>query len=111
MGSYGHQAELKGRMAEEQAKDTEAHAAVERAYHEVLGRTPDQAGLRSFSERMIKENRDGNWVRDVLRNSPEGRKKSTLAHRKIKMTMIPAAIFAACPPTSAAELPTCSHSG
>ncbi|HVZ22105.1 MAG TPA: peptidase inhibitor family I36 protein [Vicinamibacterales bacterium] len=57
-------------------------AIVRRAYQDVLGRDPDEGGLRQYRSRII----DNGWteaqVRDSLRNSPEYREKTTMTFAK-----------------------------
>ena len=48
---------------------------VTRAYQDILGRDPDQAGLRLYRSRIIDDGWSEAQVRDTLRNSPEYREK------------------------------------
>jgi len=46
-------------------------AVVRRAYEDILGRDPDPGGLRSYTDKMIREGWSERDVREALRNSPE----------------------------------------
>jgi len=46
-------------------------AVVRRAYEDILGREPDPGGLRSYTDKMIREGWSERDVREALRNSPE----------------------------------------
>jgi len=50
---------------------TRPTAAVRSAYRDVLGREPDDAGLRLYREKMIRQGWTEQDVREALRNSPE----------------------------------------
>jgi len=45
--------------------------AVRSAYHDILGREPDEEGLRNYRAKMIREGWSEQDVRDALRNSEE----------------------------------------
>jgi Peptidase inhibitor family I36 len=49
---------------------------VRRAYQDILGREPDQAGLRLYRSRMIDDGWTEKQVRDALRSSPEYKQNS-----------------------------------
>lgn len=68
----------------------DAHSVIERAYRDILHRPPDRTGLQSFTEQLLKENRDEKWLRDALQNSPEGRKLSGVARKRVILVTIPA---------------------
>ncbi len=67
----------------------QAGAAVERAYRDVLRRPPDPGGRRTFTERVVAEQRDDAWLRDALRQSAEGR---AVARAVRRMTLKLAAV-------------------
>jgi hypothetical protein len=54
----------------------DAERIVRRAYEDVLGREPDQSGMREYRSRIIDEGWTETQVRDALRRSPEYRERS-----------------------------------
>jgi hypothetical protein len=59
----------------------DADRIVRRAYQDVLGREPDQPGLRLYRDRILDEGWTEKRVRDALRNSPEYREKAAATSR------------------------------
>ena len=55
---------------------------VRRAYQDILGRDPDDAGLRQYRSKMTDEGWNEAQVRDSLRASPEYREKTTMTRPK-----------------------------
>ena len=55
---------------------------VKRAYQDVLGRDPDEGGLRQYRSRIIDDRWTEEQVRESLRNSPEYREKTTMTRPK-----------------------------
>ena len=55
---------------------------VRRAYQDLLGREPDQAGLRQYRSRIIDDGWTEEQVRTSLRNSPEFRERNTMTRAK-----------------------------
>ena len=55
---------------------------VRRAYQDVLGRDPDDGGLRQYRGRIIDDGWTETQVRDSLRNSQEYRDKTTMTRPK-----------------------------
>ena len=55
---------------------------VRRAYQDVLGRDPDDAGLRQYRSRIIDDGWSEEQVRNSLRNSPEYRDRTTMTRAK-----------------------------
>ena len=55
---------------------------VVNAYRYILGRDPDQAGLRLYRSRIIDDGWSEAQVRDTLRNSPEYREKQAMTMPK-----------------------------
>ena len=55
---------------------------VRRAYQDLLGREPDQAGLRLYRSRILDDNWTEKQVRDALRSSPEYRELHTMTRAK-----------------------------
>ncbi len=55
---------------------------VRRAYQDVLGRDPDQGGLRQYRSLVIDEGWTEAQVRESLRKSPEYREKITMTRPK-----------------------------
>ena len=55
---------------------------VRRAYQDVLGRNPDDAGLRQYRSRIIDDGWSEEQVRNSLRNSPEYRDRTTMTRAK-----------------------------
>jgi len=55
---------------------------VRRAYQDVLGRDPDEGGLRQYRSRIVDDHWTEEQVRDSLRNSPEYREKTTMTRPK-----------------------------
>ena len=54
-------------------------AIVTRAYQDILGRDPDPGGLRSYTDKVIREGWSERDVREALRNSPE---YASMDHRR-----------------------------
>jgi TorA maturation chaperone TorD len=50
---------------------TRPTAAVRSAYRDVLGREPDDAGLRNYRDKIVRQGWTEQDVREALRNSPE----------------------------------------
>jgi hypothetical protein len=55
---------------------------VRRAYQDVLGRDPDEAGLRQYRSRIIDDGWNEEQVRNSLRSSPEFRERTTMTRQK-----------------------------
>ena len=55
---------------------------IRRAYQDVLGRDPDEGGLRQYRSRIIDDGWTEGQVRESLRNSPEYRDKITMTRAK-----------------------------
>jgi hypothetical protein len=55
---------------------------VRRAYQDVLGREPDDSGLREYRSRIIDDGWTERQVREALRDSPEYRDKTTMTRAK-----------------------------
>ncbi len=55
---------------------------IRRAYQDVLGRDPDEGGLRQYRSRIIDDGWTEEQVRNSLRNSPEYRERSTMTRAK-----------------------------
>ncbi len=55
---------------------------VRRAYQDILGRDPDEPGLRQYRSRIIDDGWTEEQVRQSLRSSPEFREKSTMTRAK-----------------------------
>ena len=55
---------------------------VRRAYQDVLGRDPDEGGLRQYRSRIIDDHWTEEQVRESLRNSPEYRDRTTMTRPK-----------------------------
>jgi hypothetical protein len=55
---------------------------IRRAYQDVLGRDPDEGGLRQYRSRIIDDGWTEEQVRNSLRNSPEYRDKITMTRAK-----------------------------
>ena len=60
----------------------EADRIVRRAYQDVLGRDPDDGGLRQYRSRIIDDGWNEEQVRNSLRNSPEYRVRTTMTREK-----------------------------
>jgi len=56
----------------------DADGIVRRAYQDLLGRDPDDAGLRQYRARIIDDNWNERQVRDSIRSSPEYRERTTM---------------------------------
>jgi len=50
----------------------DAEEMINLAYLDILGRYPDESGLRTFMEEITVHGRDDKWLRESLCNSPEG---------------------------------------
>jgi len=55
---------------------------VRRAYQDVLGRDPDEGGLRQYRSRILDDGWNEEQVRNSLRASPEYREKTTMTRAK-----------------------------
>src|SRR5262249_36929207 len=53
-----------------------------RAYQDLLGRDPDDLGLRTYRSRIIDDGWSEAQVRDAIRNSPEFRERITMTPAK-----------------------------
>ncbi|HUK35559.1 MAG TPA: peptidase inhibitor family I36 protein [Vicinamibacterales bacterium] len=60
----------------------EADRIVRRAYQDVLGRDPDEGGLRQYRSRIIDNGWTEEQVRNSLRDSPEYRARTTMTRAK-----------------------------
>ncbi len=56
-----------------------AERAVRAAYHDILGRDPDQDGLRKYRDRLVKQGWTEDQLRDNLRDSDEFRHRDVEA--------------------------------
>jgi hypothetical protein len=61
---------------------SDADRMVRNAYHDVLDRDPDDAGLRTYRSRILDDGWSESQVRDALRKSPEYRQKSQMTYSK-----------------------------
>jgi hypothetical protein len=59
----------------------EAERIVRRAYQDILGRDPDQSGMREYRSHIIDEGWTESQVRDALRRSPEYRERNNTTSR------------------------------
>ena len=55
---------------------------IRRAYQDVLGRDPDDGGLRQYRSRILDDGWSEEQVRNSLRNSPEYRVRTTMTREK-----------------------------
>ena len=55
---------------------------VRRAYEDVLGREPDESGMRFYRSKIIDEGWSEQQVRESLRNSRENRERSTMTRER-----------------------------
>jgi hypothetical protein len=86
----GDRQEERGRQGDERRGDDrrdrprgeEVDRIVRRAYRDVLGRDPDEGGLRQYRSRIIDDGWNEAQIRDSLRNSPEYREKVTMTRPK-----------------------------
>jgi hypothetical protein len=60
----------------------DADQIVRRAYQDVLGRDPDEGGLRQYRSRIIDDGWSEEKVRESLRSSPEYRDRVTMTRAK-----------------------------
>jgi len=60
----------------------EADRIVRRAYQDLLGREPDDLGLRTYRSHIIDDRWSEAQVRDAIRNSPEFRERNTMTPAK-----------------------------
>jgi hypothetical protein len=65
-----------GRRDDRRAVD--ADAIVRRAYQDLLGRDPDEGGLRQYRARIIDDGWNEQQVRESIRSSPEYRDRTTM---------------------------------
>jgi hypothetical protein len=70
------------RSGDRRVTGDEADRMVRRAYQDVLGRDPDEGGLRQYRSRIIDEGWSEEQVRNSLRNSPEYRVRTTMTREK-----------------------------
>ena len=57
---------------------------ISRAYQDMLGRDPDQAGLREYRRRRIDDGWSEADVREALRRSPEFRERNTMTRERAR---------------------------
>jgi hypothetical protein len=55
---------------------------IRRAYQDMLGREPDQAGLREYRRQVIDEGWGEAEVREAIRRSPEYRERNTMSRER-----------------------------
>lgn len=60
----------------------EADRMIRRAYQDVLGRDPDEGGLRQYRSRILDNGWSEEQVRNSLRDSPEYRVRTTMTREK-----------------------------
>jgi hypothetical protein len=76
-------ADVRGRSDDRRVRGGEdPDRIVRRAYQDVLGRDPDQGGLRQYRSRIVDDGWTEAQVRESLRNSPEYREKITMTRAK-----------------------------
>jgi Domain of unknown function (DUF4214) len=59
-----------------------AEEVVRRSYQDLLGREPDAAGLRTYRDRILRDDWDEKDVREALRKSPEYREKGPMTRAR-----------------------------
>jgi TorA maturation chaperone TorD len=59
-----------------------AERIVRRAYQDVLGREPDQGGLNTYTNRVMRDGWDEHDVRATLEKSPEYRQRNEMTREK-----------------------------
>jgi peptidase inhibitor family I36 len=72
----------RGRSDDRRDRRGDVDQIVRRAYQDVLGRDPDESGLRQYRSRMIDDGWSEQQVRESLRNSPEYRERTTMTRPK-----------------------------
>lgn len=70
------------RRGDRRISSDEADRVIRRAYQDVLGRDPDEGGLRQYRSRVIDDGWNEEQVRNSLRNSPEYRVRTTMTREK-----------------------------
>ena len=70
------------RRGRDRPRPADVDRIVRRAYQDVLGRDPDEGGLRQYRSRIIDYGWNEEQVRNSLRNSPEYREKTTMTRQK-----------------------------
>jgi hypothetical protein len=78
-GGYGNGGYGNGGGARPNGGDAER--IVRRAYQDILGRDPDQSGMREYRSHIIDEGWSESQVRDALRRSPEYRERNNTTSR------------------------------
>jgi hypothetical protein len=63
-------------------KQDSADRIVRRAYQDILGREPDDAGLAKYRNEMLRNGWSERQVREALMKSPESRQKNTMTRPK-----------------------------
>jgi hypothetical protein len=63
-------------------REVDPDVVIRRAYQDLLGRNPDEAGLRQYRSRMIDQGWTEAQVRDSIRSSPEYRDRVTMTRAK-----------------------------
>jgi len=71
----------------EARRGEEADRIVRRAYQDLLGREPDDVGLRTYRSRIIDDGWSEAQVRDAIRNSSEFRDRNTMTAAKAEETV------------------------
>lgn len=62
--------------------ENNARDIIDRVYLDVLQRYPDEGGLRTYTNFLVKEEKSEEWLRQVLLNSEEGQKVSRQKQKK-----------------------------
>ena len=70
------------RRGERRITGDEADRITRRAYQDVLGRDPDEGGLRQYRSRILRDRWTEEEVRQSLRSSPEYREQATMTPAK-----------------------------
>jgi hypothetical protein len=78
----GRDAQRDGRGGDRRPTGDEADRMIRRAYQDVLGRDPDDGGLRQYRSRILDDGWSEEQVRNSLRNSPEYRVRTTMTREK-----------------------------
>ncbi len=66
-----------------------AEQLIRDAYHKILKRAPDESGLETYKDYLLRKGKDADWLRHELRNSQEGRNvRKYLRKQRMVMAII-----------------------
>jgi hypothetical protein len=77
----------RGRDDRGDRRDVDPDVVIRRAYQDLLGRNPDDGGLRQYRSKMIDDHWTEAQVRDSIRSSTEYRERTTMTPAKAQQVV------------------------